>query len=75
MESENSENVILEIVVGTYEKFLLGYQLEMNLDVCILPFYFVNVIILILWSMMKLFIGIICRCTVKYCCTACKQVA
>ncbi|KAG8185511.1 hypothetical protein JTE90_019766 [Oedothorax gibbosus] len=26
------ENFIMEIVVGTYEKFLLGYQLEMNLD-------------------------------------------
>lgn len=45
METENLENVIMEIVVGTYEKFLLGYQLEMNLDVCILPTSFVNAII------------------------------
>lgn len=29
----DSENVLFEIVVGTYEKFLLGYYLELHSDV------------------------------------------
>ncbi|KAF8794262.1 p21-activated protein kinase-interacting protein 1-like [Argiope bruennichi] len=28
----SEENVLLEIVIGTYEKYLLGYKLEMNQD-------------------------------------------
>lgn len=31
-----SENVLMEIVIGTYEKYLLGYNLEMNMDQFIL---------------------------------------
>ncbi|GFS72952.1 p21-activated protein kinase-interacting protein 1-like [Trichonephila clavipes] len=31
-----SENVLMEIVIGTYEKYLLGYNLEMNVDQFIL---------------------------------------
>ncbi|GFQ98143.1 p21-activated protein kinase-interacting protein 1-like [Trichonephila clavata] len=34
MASKN--NVLMEIVIGTYEKYLLGYNLEMNLDQFIL---------------------------------------
>lgn len=31
----DSENILFEIVVGTYEKFLLGYYLQVTSDVSI----------------------------------------